>query len=298
MEHNNYSQNEKERIMITYKTVDVQGIPIFYRESGPKDAPALLLLHGFPSSSHMFRNLIPLLADRFRVVAPDYPGFGNSGQPAMDQFPYTFDAIAGVMDEFLSVVGLDKFFLYVQDYGAPVGFRLAVKDPSRIRGIISQNGNAYEEGLTPAWDPIRKYWADKTSENGKALLGLLEKGFTKIQYVEGCRRDEAISPDAWNMDQYFLERPGNAEIQLSLFYDYRTNLEKYPQWHEYFRRHQPPALIAWGKYDLFFAVEGALAYTRDLPKCEVHLLNTGHFALEEDAGFYAALINRFLDLNA
>ena len=284
--------------MITYKTVEVQGIPIFFRESGPKDAPALLLLHGFPSSSHMFRNLIPLLAEHFRVVAPDYPGFGNSGQPAMDQFPYTFDAIAGVMEEFLSVVGLDTFFIYVQDYGAPVGFRLAVKDPSRIRGIISQNGNAYEEGLAPAWEPIRKYWQEKSSENGKALLGLLEKSFTKIQYVEGCRRSEAISPDTWNMDQYFLERPGNAEIQLSLFYDYRTNLERYPQWHEYFRTHQPPALIVWGKNDLFFTVDGALAYSSDLPKCEVHLLNTGHFALEEDVELYAVLIKRFVDLNS
>jgi pimeloyl-ACP methyl ester carboxylesterase len=284
--------------MITYKTVDVQGIPIFYRESGPKEAPALLLLHGFPSSSHMFRNLISLLADRFRIVAPDYPGFGNSGQPAIDMFPYTFDAIAGVMDEFLSAVGLDNFFMYVQDYGAPVGFRLAVKDPSRIRGIISQNGNAYEEGLAPAWEPIRKYWKDKSSENGKPLLGLLEKGFTKIQYVGGCRRGEAVSPDAWNMDQYFLERPENAEIQLSLFYDYRTNLEMYPRWHEYFRTHQPPALIVWGKNDIFFTVDGAMAYSRDLVNCEIHLLNTGHFALEEDVQLYAVLIKRFLDLNA
>jgi pimeloyl-ACP methyl ester carboxylesterase len=284
--------------MITYKIVDVQGIPIFFRESGPKDAPALLLLHGFPSSSHMFRNLIPLLSDRFRIVAPDYPGFGNSGQPSMDKFPYTFDAIAEVMDEFLSVIGLNSFFVYVQDYGAPVGFRLALKDPSRIRGIISQNGNAYDEGLAPAWEPIRKYWLDKSSENGKALLGLLEKSFTRAQYIEGCRCIEAISPDAWNMDQFFLERPGNAEIQLALFYDYRTNLEKYPQWHEYFRTHQPPALIAWGKNDLFFTVDGALAYSSDLPKCEIHLMNTGHFALEEDVELYAALIKRFVEGNA
>ena len=284
--------------MTTYKTVDVQGIPIFYRETGPKDAPALLLLHGFPSSSHMFRNLMPLLADRFRVVAPDYPGFGNSGQPTMDRFPYTFDAISEVMDEFLSLVGLDKFFLYVQDYGAPVGFRLAVKDPSRIRGIISQNGNAYEEGLAPAWEPIRKYWQDRTGENEKALLGLLEKPFTRTQYVQGCRRVEAISPDAWNVDQYFLERPGNAKVQLSLFYDYQTNLQRYPQWQNYFRTHQPPALIVWGKHDLFFKVDGALAYARDLQKCEVHLLDTGHFALEEDVELYAVLIKRFLDLNA
>jgi len=284
--------------MISYKTVDVQGMPIFYREAGAKDAPALLLLHGFPSSSHMFRNLMPLLADRFRIVAPDYPGFGNSGQPAIDQFPYTFDAIAEIIDEFLSVVGLEKFFIYVQDYGAPVGFRLAVKDPSRIRGIISQNGNAYEEGLAPAWEPIRQYWQDKTSKNEKALVGLLEKSFTRLQYVQGCRREESISPDAWNTDQYFLERPGNAEIQLSLFYDYRTNLKRYPQWQEYFRTHQPPALIVWGKNDLFFRVEGALGYTRDLSDCEVYLLNTGHFALEEDAELYATLIKRFLDLNA
>ena len=283
--------------MITYKTVNVQGIPVFYREAGPKDAPALLLLHGFPSSSHMYRNLIPLLADRFRIVAPDYPGFGNSGQPTMDQFPYTFDAIAEVMEGFLDAIGLETFFIYVQDYGAPVGFRLAVRNPDRIKGIISQNGNAYEEGLAPAWEPIRRYWQEKSSDNGEVLLALLEKNFTKKQYIEGCRCPEAISPDTWNMDQYFLERPENAEIQLSLFYDYRTNLEMYPQWHEYFRNHQPPALIVWGKNDLFFTVDGALAYSRDLGKSEIHLLNTGHFALEEDVELYAVLIKRFLDLN-
>ncbi|HKZ17192.1 MAG TPA: alpha/beta hydrolase [Geobacteraceae bacterium] len=282
--------------MIIFKNVDVQGIPIFYREAGPKDAPALLLLHGFPSSSHMFRHLMPLLADRFRIIAPDYPGFGNSGQPAMDQFSYTFDAITAVMDEFLTVIGLETFFIYVQDYGAPVGFRLAVRNPGRIKGIISQNGNAYEEGLAPAWEPIRKYWLEKSSENGKALLGLLAKSFTRTQYIEGCRCVEAISPDTWNMDQYLLERPGNAEIQLSLFYDYRTNLDEYPRWHDYFRTHQPPALIAWGKNDLFFTVDGALAFGRDLAKCEIHLLNTGHFALEEDAELYGVLIKRFIDL--
>ncbi|NVN92963.1 MAG: alpha/beta hydrolase [Desulfuromonadales bacterium] len=282
--------------MITYKSVNVQDISVFYREAGPKDAPALLLLHGFPSSSHMFRNLMPLLADRFRVVAPDYPGFGNSGQPDIDQFHYTFDAIAAIMDEFLSVIGLHSFYIYIQDYGAPIGFRLATMNPTRIKGIISQNGNAYEEGLSPAWEPIRKYWQDKSSENGKALLGLLTKSFTKTQYMEGCRCEEAVSPDTWNMDQYFLERPGNAEIQLSLFYDYRTNLERYPEWHAYFRTYQPPALIVWGKNDLFFTVDGALAYSKDLAKCEIHLLNTGHFALEEDAELYATLIKRFHDV--
>jgi pimeloyl-ACP methyl ester carboxylesterase len=284
--------------MISYKTVDVNGIPIFYREGGPKEAPTLLLLHGFPSSSHMFRNLIPLLADRFRVVAPDYPGFGNSGQPAMDQFSYTFDAIAAVMEGFLDAIGLETFFIYVQDYGAPVGFRLAIRNPGRIKGIISQNGNAYEEGLSSAWEPIRRYWLDKSRENGKVLLGLLERNFTKRQYIEGCRCPEAISPDTWNMDQYFLERQGNAEIQLSLFYDYRSNLEMYHRLHEYFRTHQPPALIAWGKNDIFFTVDGAMAYSRDLVNCEIHLLNTGHFALEEDLQLYSVLIKRFLDLNA
>lgn len=284
--------------MITYKTVTVKGISLFYREAGPPEGPALLLLHGFPSSSHMFRNLIPLLADRFRIIAPDYPGFGNSDQPAMDRFPYTFEAIAEVMDEFVSLVGLNRFFIYVQDYGAPVGFRLAVRNPDRIRGFISQNGNAYQEGLAPAWEPIRTYWREKSSENGTALLGLLERNFTRVQYVKGCRNAASVSPDAWNMDQYFLERPGNADIQLALFYDYQTNLERYPQWHGYFRAYQPPALIAWGKNDLFFTVEGALAYTRDLAKAEVHLLNTGHFALEEDAELYAMLIRRFVALHA
>lgn len=281
--------------MLSYKNVEIKGTTIFYREAGPQDAPTLLLLHGFPSSSHMFRDLIPLLADRFRIIAPDYPGFGNSDQPSMEKFSYTFDALAEVMNAFIATLGLDKFFIYVQDYGAPVGFRLAVRNPDRILGFISQNGNAYEQGLAPAWEPIRTYWQDKSEENASALLGLLAKGFTRTQYIEGCRSIEAISPDTWNMDQYFLDRPENAEIQLALFYDYRTNLTEYPIWHEYFRTYQPPALVIWGKNDLFFTADGALAYGKDLPECEIHMLNAGHFALEENVDLYAVLIRRFMN---
>ncbi|MBO7746408.1 alpha/beta hydrolase [Paenibacillus sp. MWE-103] len=282
-------------MFVHYKSAEVEGIRLFYREAGKAGAPVVLLLHGFPSSSHMYRNLIPELASDYRVIAPDYPGFGNSDQPSSEAFDYTFDRLAELIGAFAETLGLDRYSIYVHDYGAPVGFRLAVKHPERIQAIVSQNGNAYEEGLLPSWAPIRAYWSDPADEtNRNNMLGLLAPAFTKLQYVEGTRNPERVSPDAWNQDQFVLDRPGNADIQLALFYDYRNNLKQYPVWQEYFRTHRPPALIAWGQRDMFFGPDGALAYRRDLPDAEVHLLNTGHFPLEEDLALSAALIKRFL----
>ena len=230
---------------------------IFYREAGPSDAPHVLLLHGFPSSSHMFRDLIPALADKFHVVAPDYPGFGHSDMPAPGAFAYTFDHLADVIDTFTARVGLDRYALYVQDYGAPVGFRLAVRHPERIRALVIQNGNAYDEGLREFWDPIKAYWQDPTGPNRDGLAKALELESTRWQYLQGARRPERISPDGWLIDQALLDRPGNKEIQLQLFYSYGTNPPRYAEWQAYFRRHQPPTLIVWGKNDPIFPAEGA-----------------------------------------
>jgi pimeloyl-ACP methyl ester carboxylesterase len=279
----------------TYKTVDVDGLRIFYREAGPKNAPHVLLLHGFPSSSHMFRNLIPELAERFHVIAPDYPGFGHSSMPAASEFEYTFDRLAEVMDAFTTRIGLDRYAMYLQDYGAPVGFRLAVKHPDRVRALVIQNGNAYEEGLREFWDPLKAYWREPTEAHGAALAKFLEPDATKWQYTHGVRQPERISPDTWFIDQALLDRPGNKEIQLQLFYSYGSNPPLYPQWQEYFRRHQPPALIVWGKNDKIFPAEGAYPYKRDLKDVEFHLLDTGHFALEEDGDTIARLMRRFLE---
>jgi pimeloyl-ACP methyl ester carboxylesterase len=279
----------------TYRTVDVNGLKIFYREAGPKDAPAVLLLHGFPSSSHMFRNLIPALADRFHVVAPDYPGFGNSSMPRVGEFEYTFDHLTDVIDAFTERVGLTSYALYVQDYGAPIGFRLAVKHPERIRALVIQNGNAYDEGLRDFWNPIKAYWREPTDEHRATLAKSLELDATKWQYTHGVRQVESISPDNWLIDQYLLDRPGNKEIQLQLFYSYGSNPPLYPQWQAYFRRYQPPTLIVWGKNDQIFPAEGAHPYKRDLQDLEFHLLDTGHFALEEEGATIARLMGRFLD---
>ncbi|NRS18025.1 alpha/beta hydrolase [Brevibacillus sp. HB1.4B] len=280
---------------VYYKTEIVDGLAIFYREAGNQENPTILLLHGFPSSSHMYRNLIAELSNEYHIIAPDYPGFGNSDQPSMADFAYTFDNLADVMDAFVEQLPLKKYSIYVHDYGAPVGFRLAIKHPERVQAIISQNGNAYEEGLLSSWAPVRTYWenpADDASINN--VLGLLKPEFTKQQYVNGTRNPEKISPDSWNLDQYVLERPGNSEIQLALLYDYQNNLKQYPSWHEYFRTYQPPTLVAWGKNDMFFGPDGALAYQKDLKDVDVHLLNTGHFPLEEDLEISVALIKRFL----
>lgn len=279
----------------TYRTLDVDGVQIFYREAGPRDAPTILLLHGFPTSSHMFRNLIPSLSDRFHLVAPDYPGFGNSSMPPLAEFDYTFDRLAGVIERFAEKLGLTYFALYVQDYGAPVGFRLAVRHPERISALIVQNGNAYEEGLGEFWQPFKAYWRDPSPQRAAALARSLEVDGTKWVYTHGARRPETISPDNWLIDQYLLDRPGRKDIQLALFYDYRSNLPLYPQWQKYFRTSQPPTLIVWGKNDRIFPPEGAYPYRRDLEDVEFHLLDTGHFALEEEGARIAGLIRGFLE---
>ena len=280
---------------VRYQTVNIKGLDIFYREAGPTDAPTILLLHGFPTSSHMFRNLIQTLADEFHLVAPDYPGFGNSSMPGVDQFEYTFDKLAEVIEQFTEKLELRTYSLYVMDYGAPVGYRLAVKHPERVQALIVQNGNAYEEGLRDFWVPIKAYWKDKTVENGDALRKLFTLEATKWQYTHGVRQPEVISPDNWNVDQPLLDRPGNVDIQLALFYSYGSNPPLYPQWQEYFRTHQPPTLIVWGKNDPIFPGEGAHPYKRDLKNIEFHLLDTGHFALEEDGEQIARLMRSFLN---
>jgi pimeloyl-ACP methyl ester carboxylesterase len=279
----------------TYHTVDVAGVQLFYREAGPKDAPHVLLLHGYPASSHMFRNLIPALADRFHVVAPDYPGFGHSAMPAPADFDYSFDHLAEVIDAFAVRLGLDRYALYVQDYGAPVGFRLAVRHPERVSALIVQNGNAYQEGLREFWAPIKAYWQDPTGEPRTGMAKALELEATRWQYLAGVRRPERVSPDIWLIDQALLDRPGNKEIQLQLFYDYRNNPTRYPEWQAYFRRHQPPTLVVWGRNDPIFPAEGAHPYARDLKDVESHLLDTGHFALEEEGDTIATLMRSFLE---
>lgn len=277
-----------------HKTVIVNGLEIFYREAGSADAPTIVLLHGFPTSSHMFRNLIPALADRFHLIAPDYPGFGNSSQPSVGSFEYTFDNLANVMEAFIAKLGVEQYSLYVMDYGAPVGFRLAAKHPERVQSLIVQNGNAYKEGLREFWDPIRKYWKDRTAENAEALAGFIAPDGVKWQYTHGVRNAELISPDNWNVDLRHLTREGNPEIQLALFYDYQNNVPHYPAWQAYFRKHQPPTLIVWGKNDYIFPAEGAHPYKRDLKNLEFYLLDTGHFALEEDGQLIAKRIRGFL----
>ncbi len=259
--------------MTTHRNASIDGLNLFYREAGPLDAPAIVLLHGFPSSSHMFRDLIPLLADRFHVIAPDYIGFGYSDAPAPAEFDYTFDNLtAGIEKLLFSVLGLSKFTVYVQDYGAPVGFRIATRHPEAIEGIVVQNGNAYEEGISPAFEPLRAFWANRNAETEKPVRGLLAAETTRFQYLHGAKNPEAVSPDAWTFDQMFLDRPGNDTIQLDLFYDYASNLTLYDEWHAYFGRHRPRTLIVWGQNDPFFTPEGAKAFLRDLPDAELHLL--------------------------
>lgn len=292
------SQNSTQAVaahtQTQHRTIMVDGLEIFYREAGQANAPTILLLHGFPTSSHMFRNLIPALSDRFHVVAPDYPGFGNSAMPSVDEFDYTFDNLAYVMQRFVEKLGLKRYSLYLMDYGAPVGFRLAVRHPERVDSLIVQNGNAYAEGLLEFWDPIRKYWNDRTSENAQALAGFIAPEGVKWQYTHGVRNEAAISPDNWNVDLRHLTREGNPDIQLALFYDYQNNVPHYPVWQAYFRKHQPPTLIVWGRNDYIFPAEGAYPYKRDLENLEFHLLDTGHFALEEDGQVIAKYIRRFM----
>jgi pimeloyl-ACP methyl ester carboxylesterase len=281
---------------VTHKTVKVGDLDIFYREAGPNDAPAILLLHGFPTSSQMFRNLIPLIADEYHVVAPDYPGYGHSSMPSRDQFAYTFDNLAKVIDEFTEKVGLSKYALYVQDYGAPVGYRLAAKHPERVTAIVVQNGNAYDEGLDhPFWEPIKAYWREPTSrEKRDALRNLITYDATRWQYLHGVKNPELVSPDGPAHDQFLLDRPGNDEIQLDLFLNYGSNPPLYPAWQAYFRTHQPPMLIAWGTHDQIFPAAGAEPYKRDLKTLAYHLLDAGHFALETNVDEIAGLMRDFL----
>lgn len=276
------------------KTVEVNGVEIFYREAGSKDSPTILLLHGYPTSSHMFRNLIKDLSDSYHLLAPDYPGYGNSEQPPMDEFDYTFDNMAAIIEGFLEKLDVKKYSIYLMDYGAPIGFRIAAKYPERVDALIIQNGNAYDEGLLEFWDPIKKYWDDKTEENGKALEGFHSLDGLKWQYTHGVRDPEKISPDNWNIDLRHLTRDENDKIQLAMFYDYRTNVPLYPGWQEYFRTYQPPTIIVWGKNDYIFPSEGSFPYERDLKNIEFHLLDTGHFALEEEGEVIAELIREFL----
>lgn len=290
---NRLMNNEPSR-KLQYKSIDIDGISIFYREAGIPGNPVILLLHGFPSSSHMYRNLMPALADRYHVIAPDYPGFGHSDMPAPADYHYTFDRLSQTMEEFIDALGLQRFSLYMQDYGAPVGFRIALRRPESIQALLIQNGNAYKEGLGPAIDDGRRYWADRNAETEAAMARILTLEGTKFQYVDGAGDPEAISPDAWHYDQHFLDRPGNKEIQLELLYDYRNNLLQYPDWQRYLREQQPPVLITWGKNDALFTAEGALAYRKDLDNPEIHLFDTGHFALEEYHAEIAFLIGRFL----
>ena len=280
--------------MTTYRTVSIDGLDIFYREAGSRNNPTILLLHGFPTSSHMFRNLIPALADKFHLVAPDYPGYGNSSMPTVNEFDYTFDRLAEIVEKFIAAIALKKYSLYVMDYGAPIGYRIAAKYPERVQSLIVQNGNAYEEGLREFWEPIKAYWQERSPENAEKLKHLFTLEATKWQYTNGVHNLEAISPDTWTVDQHFLDRPGNEEIQLALFYSYGTNPPLYPQWQEYFRQYQPPTLIVWGKNDYIFPADGAYPYQRDLKDVEFHLLDTGHFALEEEGDAIADHIAQFL----
>ena len=279
---------------VTYRKVDVDGIGIFYRQAGPKDARTILLLHGFPTAGHMFRDLIPQLSDRFRLVAPDLPGFGQSEMPDRSRFSYTFDNIARVIEHFTEVIGLNRFAIYVFDYGAPAGFRLAVSHPERITAIISQNGNAYEEGLSEGWNPVQKYWKDPSQANRDALRAFLKPETTFWQYTHGVSNQAAVSPDGYSLDNFYLARPGVDELQLDLLGDYKSNVALYPTFQEYFRKHKPPFLAAWGKNDPFFLPAGAEAFKRDIPGAQVHFFDTGHFALETHANEIAELTRDFL----
>ncbi len=280
-----------------HRSVDVKGVEIFYREAGRRGKPTILLLHGYPTSSHMFRNLISDLSGEYHVLAPDYPGYGRSEQPAMTDFEYTFDNISSIVEGFLEELHVKKYSLYLMDYGAPIGFRIAAKFPDRVESLIIQNGNAYEDGLRDFWVPIKKYWNDYTVENGKALDGFHSPDGLKWQYTHGVQDSTKISPDNWNLDLQHLTRAGNNDIQLAMFYDYRTNVPLYPEWQKYFRDHQPPTIIVWGKNDYIFPAEGAYPYKKDLKNLEFHLLDTGHFALEEKGVEIAGYIKKFLKKN-
>jgi pimeloyl-ACP methyl ester carboxylesterase len=280
---------------IRYRSVDVNGLSVFYREAGATDAPKLLLLHGFPTSSHMFRDLIPLLADRFHIIAPDLPGFGQSDMPARNKFNYTFDNIADVIDRFTELVGFDRFAVYIFDYGAPTGLRIAMRHPERITAIVSQNGNAYEEGLSDGWNPVRAYWQKPSQANRDALRAFLSPKTTRWQYTHGVPDETLVSPDGSSLDDFYLARPGADENQLDLLVDYKSNIALYPAFQEYFRKHKPPFLAVWGKNDPFFLPPGAEAFKRDIPDAVVRFFDTGHFALETHCDEIAAAMRAFFD---
>lgn len=285
---------ENPSAQIRYEKATIDGIEVFYREAGPKNAPVLLLLHGFPTSSQMFRGLIPLLADKYHVIAPDYPGYGYSDMPDRAKFSYTFDNYANIVEKLTRQLGTNRYALYVMDYGAPVGFRLAAKNPEKVIALIIQNGNAYDEGLLAFWDPIKAYWKTGASKEREALRFLTTAKATYWQYTNGVPDESLVSPDARTVDQALMDRPGNADIQLDMLYNYRTNPPLYPQWQAYFRAHKPPTLIVWGKNDEIFPPAGAWPYKRDLPNVEIHLIDTGHFALETNGPEIAAYIRDFL----
>ena len=282
-------------VVTHYRTATVDGVSVFYREAGPADAPVVLLLHGFPTSSHMFRNLTTVLGDRYHVIAPDYPGFGDSAAPDHTQFAYTFAHYADIVDGLMDKLGAKSYAMYVMDYGAPVGYRLALKHPERVTALVVQNGNAYVEGLGAFWDPIKAYWKDDSPARRDALNFLVAPATTKFQYVDGVSDVSRIDPDNWLHDQVLLDRPGNRDIQLDLFHDYGSNVPLYPQFQAFFRERKPPTLILWGKNDKIFPAEGAGPYLRDLPNAELHLLDTGHFALEDKLDEMGPHIHRFLD---
>jgi pimeloyl-ACP methyl ester carboxylesterase len=284
--------------MISYRTADVDGLKIFYREAGGREAPNLLLLHGFPTSSHMFRNLMPLLADRFHLIAPDLPGFGRSEMPSHDTFPYTFAKLADVIGRFTEVLNLKRFAIYIFDYGAPVGLRVTLKHPDRITAIVSQNGNAYEEGLSDGWNPIRTYWSEPTKANREALLSFLLPDSTFWQYTHGVSDLSSVSPDGYSLDDFYMARPGAREPQLDLFLDYASNVALYPKFQAYFRDRKPPLLAVWGRNDPFFLPAGAEAYKRDIPGADVRFFDTGHFALETHYAEIALAIRGFVGRTA
>jgi pimeloyl-ACP methyl ester carboxylesterase len=280
---------------VRFNTVDVDGLTMFYRSAGDPNAPTILLLHGFPSASHMFRDLIPELAGCYHVVAPDLPGFGMTEQPARDRFAYTFDNLANKVSRFTEVLGLDKFVVYVFDYGAPVGFRLAMRHPERINAIVTQNGNTYIEGVSDAFAPVQAYWKEPTQANRDALRGFLAPQTTLFQYTHGVADPSSVSPDGRNLDDFYLARPGNDEIQLDLLLDYQSNVALYDSIQAYLRQHQPPVLAVWGKNDPFFLPPGAEAFKRDLPSADIRFVDTGHFALETHAGEIGAAMRDFLE---
>jgi len=292
---NTITAREPPMTAIHYRTAEVDGLDVFYREAGPADGPTVLLLHGFPSAGHMFRDLIPFLADRFHVVAPDLPGFGQSDMPSRDGFKYTFDNLANVIERFTEVIGLERFAIYIFDYGAPVGLRIAAKHPDRITAIISQNGNAYEEGLSEGWSPIQAYWREPIQANRDALRSFLTPETTLFQYTQGVTDPSLVSPDGRSLDDHYLARPGAHEAQLDLLLDYASNVALYPDFHAYFRNHQPPFLAVWGRNDPFFLPAGAEAFKRDIRGADIRFFDTGHFALETHCAEIAAAIRDFLD---